>query len=444
MRGDDLKEMLGRARAALELGRPEEGVAFAMRAVALAPGDAGVLCALARLQGASGQLGEQLRTAERAVAADPESEWAHRLRGQALWRIGRFQAAAEALAEAVRLEPTEPRALWGFAWYASMVGRAEEALEVARRSITLYPDDPKCWFGLGWAAWAVKDWTLAEDALGRARALEPDNSLWHNNLGILYAKRQRISEALPCFERALELDPRSDYAYQNAAYCLRCLGRWDEAAELVERDLLSKLHAAEKTIERMPSASARTSRALALKGLQRHEEAEDELERALQLARSPDERARPLRLLAVTNLLLGQEDSARQLAAQAIYEFPADLMALSAASWIGWLTRDAVLAERAADAAVEHKLAPVTVAECKAGAALARADWERAEEQLLQQLEFSRSVGNCCTHAALGTVHDARGEPERVAHALLEAKRANPQCETLAFFAVVSRTRKSK
>jgi tetratricopeptide (TPR) repeat protein len=413
------------------MGRPEEGAAFAMRAVALAPGDVRALCTLAWLQGACEQHGEQLRSAERAIAADPESEWAQRLRGSALWKLGRHQSAADAMGEAIRLAPTEPRALWSFAWYASLVGRGEEAMTVAQRAVELYPEDPQCWFGLGWAAWSVQNWQVAEDALTRARALAPDNSLWHNNLGTLYVKRGKIGEGLACFERALELDPRSVYAYRNAAYCLRRLDRWDEAASLDERDQLNKLHAADKALASSASSAAYASRALALANLERYREAEGDLELALELARSADESARPLRVLATIKLVLGDDRSACRLANRAVDEFSGDLLSVSTASWVGWLAGDADLAERAAAAAVAYELAPITVAECTGFAALARSDWTGAERPLLEQLDLSRTMVNCCTYAALGVVYEELGRAEDAESSFFEARRGNPRCESL-------------
>ena len=364
-------DLLRRAEAASQAGRPEAGIPFAARAVASTPDDSRALCTLAMLQHQSGQYDVALKTANRAIAADPESEWAHRLRGLALWQLGRWEFAADALAEAVRLDPTEIRALTHFAWFASMVGRADEGLVAGERAVQLEPDNPSSWFGLGWAAWGAKRWETAEDALARARALLPDESGTHNNLGALYAKRRRFEEALACFERGLELDARSIYAYRNAAYCLRRLGRWDEAEELVRRDAMNRLHDAEASLRKRLSSPALVRQASSFYRLDRLDEAHDALTKALDVADGPDETAVPLRELASNELLRGNDERALVLAERLIREYPGDRLALAEATWIGWFANDPGLAARAAQALVDANLSGVTVATGAAEAALA-------------------------------------------------------------------------
>jgi tetratricopeptide (TPR) repeat protein len=428
----EFEELLSRAKAAQEMGRPETGIPLAMRAVALEPGNARALCTLAWLQQLADRDGESLRTANRAVAADPEYEWAHRLRGWALWSLGRPQAAADALAEAVRIAPTEVRALWRFAWFASLVGRAQEAFDAAQRAVELAPDHDECWFSLGWAAWALNDWDAAENALRRARSLSPQDSGHHNNLGILLARRGRYVEALSCFERALELDPRSFWSYRNAAYCLRSLGRWEEAESLTERDALNKLHDADRLLEKATSPSALTLRARALATLGRFEEAQVALEQAVELAANRDELAMPLRALASNKLRLGDDTGARRLARRLLRQYPEDRHALRTVSWIGWLLGDAQLATRAFRTAVKKQLDPKVVAACAAEAALASGDWTRAERHLLRRLELGPfGVAECCEHAQLAVIYHHRGDPQRARAEVVEATRAGPRCGTL-------------
>jgi tetratricopeptide (TPR) repeat protein len=262
---DEFEELLERATAAQRMGRPEAGIPFALRAVALEPGDVTALCMLAWLQYESGRYGESLKTANDAIAADPEYEWPHRLQGNALFALGRWEAAADAMAEAVSADPTELLALKGFAWFASEVGRADEAFRTAERAVELDPNDPDCWWGLGVAAWSLQRWDVAEDALRRSRSLAPEQSYPHSSLGGLLAVRGRFHEALECFERARELDPRAPWPYMNGAYCLRSLGRWSEAQALAERYELNNLREAERQLQDGPSPLALTHRGMTFK-----------------------------------------------------------------------------------------------------------------------------------------------------------------------------------
>jgi tetratricopeptide (TPR) repeat protein len=424
-------QLLERARAAQAMGRAEDGIAIAARAVALAPGDIRAWCTLGWLQSCCQLFGETLSTAERAIAVDPESEWAHRLRSFALWGLGRYAAATDAAAEAVRLAPEEARALSKFAWYASEVGRGEEAFDVAERAVALHPDDSDCWFSRGWAAWAVKRWEVAEDALTRSRALQPDASHTHNNLGALLARLGRFSEAAACFERALELDPTTPYAYRNLAYCWRSLGRWEEARELVERHGFNKLHAAERQIATAPSSSAYAKRGLSYYLLGRHGEARRDFAEALRRAESHDEAALPVRNLALITLIEGDGSAARTLALRIVSEFSDDESSLAHAGWVAWLVGDQELAVRAADALAAGDFDPVVIAEGRAQAALAQEEWDDARVHLEGALELSRRSRSCCTHAQLGVAYRHLGDGARSDSEFADALRCDPMCVTL-------------
>lgn len=413
------------------MDKPETGLTFAARAAALAPTDMYALATLSRLQGASGQHHEALRTAELAIAADPEHEWPHRLRGWALWMLDRREAATDAMAEAVRLDPVEVYALSRLAWFASLVGRGEEAVVAGSRAVELAPSNGMAWFGLGWGAWAVKDWNLAEEALLKARDLNPSNSDAHNNLGALYTKLGRVTEALACFDRALELDARSAYAYRNAGYCLRVLGRWNEADAIVERDILNRMHNADAAIRTLGSSAAHTDRARALYDFGRLQEAHDELEEALRLAQTRDDTFRPLRRMASVKLFLGDDDAAKQVAERLLAEYSDDVSALSVTTWISWLADDTDLARRASVTAAKSGLSPAGVSTCLAEAALATGDFTAATQQLEHSIALNFTYGNCCAHAELGAAYYFTGETEKAAAAVLEASRARPSCETL-------------
>jgi tetratricopeptide (TPR) repeat protein len=345
--------------------------------------------------------------------------------------LGRRAAATDAMAEAVRIDPSSQRALWRFAWFASLVGRGDEAFVAATRAIELNPLEEDAWFALGWSAWALKRWDVAEDALVEARRLAPSASHTHNNLGALYAKLGRFEDALVCFEHALELDARSIYAYGNTAYCLRALDRWEEARAFVERDGLRRLYEAEESLQRYESAELRTRRAQALYDLGRIDDSHDELERALSLSRSPDETMRPLRLFASAKVLRGADSEAFELAQRLVVEFGDDAFTLSVATWIGWLIANADLAQRAYETAAGNGLDPAAVASCAAEAALARGETQEAKAHLIRNIELSRSLTDCCTHAELALTYLVSGETRSAAEELREAERADPNCSTV-------------
>jgi tetratricopeptide (TPR) repeat protein len=73
---------------------------------------------------------------------------------------------------------------------------------------------------------------LAQVALERALALEPDSFDNNNNLGFLLLATDRPEAALPLLRRALELRPGDARAQGNLAFALAALERDEEALEV--------------------------------------------------------------------------------------------------------------------------------------------------------------------------------------------------------------------
>lgn len=69
----------------------------------------------------------------------------------------------------------------------------------------------------------------AEIELLEGSIYDPNSSILHNNLGIVYVEQERLDEALLEFREAIRLAPQSPWAYLNAAWILRKLGRTSEA-----------------------------------------------------------------------------------------------------------------------------------------------------------------------------------------------------------------------
>lgn len=79
---------------------------------------------------------------------------------------------------------------------------------------------------------ALYEDNLFEDALAnyvRVRQLNPHFADVYVNMGIIYAKQGKLSEAISYFTTALSLKPRSKYVHYNIAVALQAQGRVDEA-----------------------------------------------------------------------------------------------------------------------------------------------------------------------------------------------------------------------
>ena len=69
------------------------------------------------------------------------------------------------------------------------------------------------------------------------------------DLGVLHARRSRFAEAIPEFERAIELDPNLYGAWANLGVARAQLARWDEAIEALRKAIALAPEADRRPIE---------------------------------------------------------------------------------------------------------------------------------------------------------------------------------------------------
>jgi len=215
----------------------------------------------------------------RRTEIDPAAQEAY-LRGRAQWRTRLPDGIRRALAyleRAVTLDSTFALAWSGLAdvytmgsFYGGLevsLGEAHRrAVDNATRALELDPGLAEAHAALAgarlWGGWDVDG---AEQALRQALLLNPNLAQAHNWLGDVYGARGNAQAAVQSFQRARELDPFSSLmnrdvarglmyldrfedaivaartaieldpnhpeSYEIARYCLRAVGRPDEAAE---------------------------------------------------------------------------------------------------------------------------------------------------------------------------------------------------------------------
>ncbi len=86
-------------------------------------------------------------------------------------------------------------------------GLLEEAVEIARRGVEIDDRDAMIRFAHGRAMLARRDYTNALAAMRAAIELNPTMAVVYCGLGDSLAYESRFAEAIPCFEKAIELSP---------------------------------------------------------------------------------------------------------------------------------------------------------------------------------------------------------------------------------------------
>ncbi|MEU7825205.1 tetratricopeptide repeat protein [Catellatospora sp. NPDC049133] len=216
--GDDLLDDLQRAEALLTVGRPDAAGQILAGVLGRHPDNAPALCLLAIVESKRGDHRAMLRAADAAVAAEPSSDWAHRLRSTALRHRCRPLEAREAALEAVRLAPDN--------WACHIVLAESELLDetvvgveaaylAASRAVELAPDEPDAHLTLGRVHAAAFDPAYAQACYEQALALDPQHVAARNNLAVEQLRTGRYTAGGRTLIDALAQDPQHDLLHRN-------------------------------------------------------------------------------------------------------------------------------------------------------------------------------------------------------------------------------------
>ncbi len=218
---------LQRAAALCDLGRSEEAASVLRRLLAEQPQSvrAWTLLALAELRAGNPDAG--LRAAERAISLAPDEEWPHRLASAALKRLERYEEAIWHARECVRLDPNS----WEtHATLAQLLAKDKhnklEAHQAADRALELAADQAGAHVTVGVVAAAYKERAQAEAAFRRALAIDPQNSVAHNELARVQLRGARtnpgaLASAATGFASSVQIDPRGKTSRLNLDVVMR-------------------------------------------------------------------------------------------------------------------------------------------------------------------------------------------------------------------------------
>jgi tetratricopeptide (TPR) repeat protein len=182
-----------------------------------------------------------LKYAEAAVAADPESDFAHLTHAAVLGALDRHEDALSAYASctAAMAEYTPWHA--GRITCLSKLGRHKQAIAAADEALRVAPCDSIIWYryGAALARAARKDGNRrltkrAKAALRRAIEFDPDNYVARIDLGWILLGEGRSADSGQLAREAMDLKPGDPRVHHLAAELAMKLGRWDEAGDHAE------------------------------------------------------------------------------------------------------------------------------------------------------------------------------------------------------------------
>jgi tetratricopeptide (TPR) repeat protein len=234
------------ARAYRAAGRMDEAERMCRRAIALQPEYWGHRNALGRLLYHQGRFQEAADAWREMTRLSPDSAMGYRNLASALFRLDRLEESVENYRRSIRIEPvSRTYSDMGGALY--WLGRYDEALEALRTCVSLREADPVAWGNLGSAyRWTPGYEGLAAEPLDRAIGLmrqhldrHPGNAEDWANLASWLANRDRHAEAAQAAEHAVTLPSLDVNSMAMVGSVFHVLGRPSEAlrwlAEAVDR-----------------------------------------------------------------------------------------------------------------------------------------------------------------------------------------------------------------
>jgi len=263
----------------------------------------------------AGRDGEAATELQQLTREQPRMLDAWEALAKSLERTGRTADAIVAFGKVLELDPLKPETHLALARIYALQRRADRAREHASLAATRDP--------------AAANETLAELALDAGRrdealafaqksaSADPTRYMPHYLLGVMAQQRGQCDQAIPAFQRAIELkrtDPNAIVRNLHAglADCLARAGRNDEA----EREFKAEIAAIPASPE------ARVGLATLYRSLGRDTEARDVLGGLIAATPNPDQSTYGIVVRAFT--MLGDTESAREWAARAKTRFPGD------------------------------------------------------------------------------------------------------------------------
>ncbi len=210
-----------RAESLNSLGRHDQALAVASRALASDPGDSELLIQAAVAHLGLGAPEESRRLLYSAAALDPGSARIHRILSFVALQEGLLAEAVQAGLRAVQLSPFDSLAHAQLARALARQGDRASAVTAAGRAIELAPNSAETHIAMADVLFPdgtrppKADLARAEEHLGRALQVEPSNAAALNDLARIHLARGHGVRAAGHLASAVRADPMTEVMQRN-------------------------------------------------------------------------------------------------------------------------------------------------------------------------------------------------------------------------------------
>jgi serine/threonine protein kinase/tetratricopeptide (TPR) repeat protein len=164
-----------------------------------------------------------------ALTLDPGLVDAHLAQAMVFEISGDEQAALQAIAKALSLDPSNPKPLIQQAHIYTRLDRWPDAERTFHRILSQHPNFWLAYNELGFGLHGQGRYQEAIEAYRAASLAAPGNSLSLANLGVEYLQIGEFADGTEILRRSLAIDPTSDDAAANLSLALRYQGKYKEA-----------------------------------------------------------------------------------------------------------------------------------------------------------------------------------------------------------------------
>jgi TolB-like protein/DNA-binding SARP family transcriptional activator/Flp pilus assembly protein TadD len=173
--------------------------------------------------------------AERALALNEKSADAHRSFAVSLQWQRNWPGAEREFRRAIQLDPGNATA---HSWYGLLLaglGRLPEALEASRRADELDPFAVVVSSNYGWQCYLTRDYDCGIAQQRRTLEISPNWARGYNRLGLAYAQKGMLDEAVSAERKAVELGPERPDFLADLAFVQALRGDTEAALESLRR-----------------------------------------------------------------------------------------------------------------------------------------------------------------------------------------------------------------
>ena len=188
-----------------DMGQFGRAIEFTSKAIALQPDLATAHTNLGQMYRRIGKHVQAISALERAAAIRPNHAGTHAFLGATYREAGQNAKAIAHLEKAVALRPHHPPTLVNLAVAYSDAGRNDRAIELLKEAVAIQPEYAAAHASLGAIYGRIGQFDTSIQYLSRALELQPDYVEAHSNLGLSYRAKGRYTQAIKHFKKGLEL-----------------------------------------------------------------------------------------------------------------------------------------------------------------------------------------------------------------------------------------------